>query len=368
MSSSDNSPPVIELTNLVERDNTERDDTAFQSEQERPVQPSAAEGHPENGTEVQADQSPDTCSSEEQQPGVLQGQAVLYDRISENVPSHCDMKNIIEDSINKATAQMHECLRTETGQALLNLSMRMDSLEKDLEKKQAADMRMQEAFQALQNQLNLATTRLNSLNKEVQRLLAMSSENNAAGTGADNSAAESREQPELAENIREAVAGACADIQSSLSKAGEDIIRLAARDSAMQNRLDQFEDYLKEIQERQNTFDERLDALEAGQDNKQPEGPATPDSLSSYLDDIQEQTEENARKTSEISLRLEALADDVDRQEEKDSQKNLLLSQVAARLDECEAKLADDAVEQLAAKACARVLREEIRLLRGNGR
>lgn len=376
MSSSDNSPPVtdspvIELTNLIKRDNTEGDDTALQREQDKSVQLPAAEEQPEYAAEGQADEPPATDSPEAQQPGVLQGQAVLYDKISEKAPSKCDMKGIIEDSINKALAQMHECLRTETGQDMLNLSMRIDSLEKNLETRQAQDMRMQEAFQALQNQLNLATTRLNSLNKEVQGLLAMSSENNAA----DNSPAEGREQPELAEGIRQAVSQACADIQSSLSKAGEDIISLEARDSAMQSRLDQFEDYLKEMHEMQSTFAERLDALQAEQDKRLAEGPDNPGSLSRYPGDIQEQAED-ARKAddavnetlNDALLRLEAIADAVDRLEEHDSQKSLLLSEVAARIELCEAKFADEAMEQLAAKACARVLREEIQLLKGSGK
>ncbi len=360
MPSCDNSTPVLELTNLIGRD-------MGRQEQDKPVQqPEDVQQTDCAACQDQAVQ-PGTASDDAAGPGVLQGQAVICDKISENTASQSGMACYIEETINKVTMQVHECMRMEAAQKFKELSARMDSLENVLDQKKAFDMRTQESLQACQNQLNLATTRLNSLNKEVQRLLAMSPENNEAESRADEGAV----RQEMTERVREEVSGACSDLEGSLSKLNMEIIRLAAKDSARKARLDQLEAQLKEYSERQNAMIQRLDrmdAMQAALEKGQAEGTAIPGSLSSDLDDIQGQLEENEIKTSDLSLRIEALADSLDQQEQKGTQQALHISEMTARIEQCEASLSDDALEQLAAKACARILREEIRLLKEQGR
>ncbi len=361
MPSCDNSTPVLELTNLIGRD-------ASQQDQDKPVQPSGEEPAPEEASgQDQAGQLPGTAPLDAPGSGVLQGQAVICDKMSENTASASGMACYIEESINKVTMQMHECMRMETAQKFKDIAARMDSLENLLEQKKAFDMRTQESLQACQNQLNLATTRLNSLNKEVQRLLAMSPENNEE----DSRAGEETGQQEMAEKVRQEVSLACSDLDSSLSKLNNEIIRLAAMDSARKNRLDQLEEQLKEFSARQDGLEKRLDAMQAMQaepGSARPESAASPGISSDALDDIQGQLEENENRTHDNELRIEALADMVDQCEQNDRLNAMHLSEAGERIAKLEAVLTEEALEQLAAKACARILREEIQLLKGKGR
>ncbi len=365
MPSCDNSTPVLELTNLIERDFSEQ-------EQDKPVPPSGDVDQPEcTAGQDQAGQPADTVPPDAPldtpldapASGVLQGQAVICDKLSENTASESDMACYIEETINKVTMQMHECMRMEVAVKFKDMAARMDSLENLIEQKKAFDMRTQESLQACQNQLNLATTRLNSLNKEVQRLLAMSPENNEA----DSSAAESAEQ-ELTERVRAEVSRGCSDLESSLSKLNNEIIRLAAMDSARKNRLDQLEGRLKEFSARQDALEKQMAGMEAEQSQGRAEGGTSHGIRPEDLDDLQGQIEENEIRTHDLSLRLEALADTLDQCEQNDRLNAMHLSEMGERIARCEAVLSEDALEQLAAKACARILREEIRLLRENGR
>lgn len=358
MPSCDNSTPVLELTNLITRDTSQQD-------QDKPVQPSGDDHAPEGGAErEQAGQLPDTAPADTPGSGVLQGQAVICDKMPENTTSASGMACYIEESINKVTMQVHECMRMETAQQFKDIAARMDSFEKLLEQKKAFDMRTQESLMACQNQLNLATTRLNSLNKEVQRLLAMSPERNEA----DSSTGEGAGQQEMTEKVRQEVSLACTDLDSSLSKLNDEIIRLAAMDSARKNRLDQLENQLKEFSARQDGLEKRLDAMQAAPGSEKPKGSALPGVSPSVLDDIQGQMEENENRTHDNELRLEALADMVDQCEQNDRLNAMHLSETGERIAKLEAVLSEEALEQLAAKACARILREEIQLLKGKGR
>ncbi len=351
MPSCDNSTPVLELTNLIGRDTS-------QQEQDKPVLPSVQPEYSAGRDGLLSD----TATLDAPGSGVLQGQAVICDKMSENTESDSGMACYIEETINKVTMQMHECMRMEAAQKFKDIAARMDSLENLLEQKKAFDMRTQESLVACQNQLNLATTRLNSLNKEVQRLLAMSPENNEAAPNA----AENTEQQELTERVRLEVSKGCSDLESSLSKVNDEIIRLAAMDSARKNRLDQLEGQLKEYSARQDALEKRLDA-QAGQGQGKQQG-TIPSVGSDALDDIQGQLEENESKTNDLSLRIEALADELDQCEQNDRLNAMHLSEMGERIAKCEAVLTEEALEQLAAKACARILREEIRLLKGEGR
>ena len=374
MPSCDNSTPVLELTNLIEQDFS-------QQEQDKPVQssvqPSGDGDQPEcTAGQDQAGQPADTAPLDAPidapidapldapASGVLQGQAVICDKLSENTASESDMACYIEETINRVTMQMHECMRMEAAVKFKDMAERLDSFENLIEQKKAFDMRTQESLQACQNQLNLATTRLNSLNKEVQRLLAMSPENNEA----ESSAAESAEQQELTERVRAEVSRGCSDLESSLSKLKNEIIRLAATDSARKNRLDQLEVRLKEFSARQDALEKQMAGMEAEQSQGKAEGSTQQGIRSEDLDDLQGQIEENEIKTHDISLRLEALADTLDQCEQNDRLNAMHLSEMGERIARCEAVLSEDAMEQLAAKACARILREEIRLLKENGR
>lgn len=365
MPSCDNSTPVLELTNLIERD-------SGQQEQDKPVQQPVQPTLQQSGDgeqpectagQDQAGQPAETAPLDAPGSGVLQGQAVICDKLSENTASESDMACYIEETINKVTMQMHECMRMEAAVKFKDMAARMDSLENLIEQKKAFDMRTQESLQACQNQLNLATTRLNSLNKEVQRLLAMSPENNEA----DSSATESAEQ-ELTERVRQEVSRGCSDLESSLSKLNNEIIRLAAMDSARKNRMDQLESSLKEFSARQDGLEKQMAAMEAEQSQGKAEGGTSQGIRSEDLDDIQGQIEENEIKTHDISLRLEALADMMDQCEQNDRLNAMHLSEMGERIAKCEAVLSEDALEQLAAKACARILREEIQALKENGR
>lgn len=366
MPSCDNSTPVLELTNLIERDTSQQEQAKpVQQPVQQPVQPSGDRDQPECAAgQDQAGQPADTAPLDAPGSGVLQGQAVICDQLSENTASVSDMACYIEETINKVTMQMHECMRMEAAAKFKDMAARMESIENLIERKKAFDMRTQESLQACQNQLNLATTRLNSLNKEVQRLLAMSPENNEA----DSSAAESAEQQELTERIRAEVSRGCSDLESNLSKLNNDIIRLAAMDSARKNRLDQLEARLKEFSARQDGLEKQMAGIEAEQSQGKAEDGISRGIRTEDLDDIQGQIEENEIKTHDISLRLEALADMMDQCEQNDRLNAMHLSEMGERIARCEAALSEDALEQLAAKACARILREEIRLLKENGR
>ena len=138
-------------------------------------------------------------------------------------------------------------------------------------------------------------------------------------------------------------------------------------DSARKNRLDQLEEQLKEFSARQDGLEKRLDAMQAEPDSARPESAASQGISSDALDDIQGQLEENENRTHDNELRIEALADMVDQCEQNDRLNAMHLSEMGERIARCEAVLSEDALEQLAAKACARILREEIRLLRGSG-
>lgn len=264
--------------------------------------------------------------------------------------------------------QIYEELRAELLQDVDAVASRLNSLEVHLNEKYAADARMSDMLQTYQNQLNLATTRLNSLNKEVQQLAIRQTEE------LEKSEKDGQCTPEeLAARIHETVNAATTGLESGFRHLREEFEELIANGCAKQGRLAQIEDNLRFLSDRQNQLEYRLNEMEKHTSHDTLDGtnrvPAEAQAETSAAEKAAGQ-DEDAGQAAALAARVQELEQQLARQmllqEEKEKAYSSQLAGLAARLEACEQTFTEKKLEQLVAGTCSRILREEILRLAQN--
>ena len=269
--------------------------------------------------------------------------------------------------------QIYEELRAELLQDVDAVASRLNSLEVHLNEKYAADARMSDMLQTYQNQLNLATTRLNSLNKEVQQLAIRQTEE------LEKSEKDGQCSPEeLAARIHETVSAATTGLEDGFKHLREEFEELIANGCAKQGRLTQIEDNLRFLSDRLGQLEYRLNEMEkhTAHDTLDGAGRVPAEAQAETAQD-KDSAAEKAAGQDEAAVQAEALAARVQEleqqlaremllQEEKEKAYSSQLAGLAARLEACEQTFTEEKLEQLVAGTCSRILREEILRLAQN--